>query len=140
MSPPLSTLRVARPTDQLDAIVQMYVDGLGFERLGGFADHDGFDGVMVGHPHLPYHFEFTHEHGVTVGAAPTEEHLLVFYVDDDDEGFAARCAQLLSAGFVERPPHNPYWARQGRTFADVDGYGVVLVQGRWPPAAPTPVS
>jgi catechol 2,3-dioxygenase-like lactoylglutathione lyase family enzyme len=37
-------LRVARPTDHLTEIVQFYRDGLGFEVLYEFDDHDGFDG------------------------------------------------------------------------------------------------
>ena len=34
-------LRVARPTNDLDALVRFYRDGLGFEVLGGFEDHAG---------------------------------------------------------------------------------------------------
>ena len=42
-------LRVARPSDNLDAVVEFYRDGLGFTVLYEFTDHDGFDGVMLGH-------------------------------------------------------------------------------------------
>jgi hypothetical protein len=42
-------LRVARPTDELAAVIRFYRDGLGFEVLFQFQDHDGFDGVMLGH-------------------------------------------------------------------------------------------
>ena len=48
--PPVPTLRIARPTDQLDDVARMYTEGLGFEVLGRFQDHDGFDGVMLGVP------------------------------------------------------------------------------------------
>lgn len=41
-------LRVARPTDNLAAVVRFYRDGLGFDVLSEFKDHDGFDGVMPG--------------------------------------------------------------------------------------------
>jgi len=41
-------LRVARPTDNWVAVVKFYRDGLGFEVLCEFKDHDGFDGVMLG--------------------------------------------------------------------------------------------
>jgi len=54
-------LRVARPTDKLVEVVKFYKDGLGFEVLYQFTDHDGFDGVMLGHKDAPYHLEFTHE-------------------------------------------------------------------------------
>ena len=49
-----AALRVARPTDDLDTVATMYRIGLGFEILGSFADHQGFDGVMLGHPDLAY--------------------------------------------------------------------------------------
>jgi catechol 2,3-dioxygenase-like lactoylglutathione lyase family enzyme len=50
------TLRVARPTDNLDALVPFYRDGLGLEILYRFEDHDGFDGLMFGRLGAPYHF------------------------------------------------------------------------------------
>ena len=50
-------LRVARPTDDLEAVARFYRDGLGFAELYRFADHDGFDGVMLGLPGAPYHLE-----------------------------------------------------------------------------------
>src|SRR5437667_180947 len=40
-------LRVARPSDDLAALVKFYRDGLGFDVLYEFNDHDGFDGVML---------------------------------------------------------------------------------------------
>jgi catechol 2,3-dioxygenase-like lactoylglutathione lyase family enzyme len=43
-------IRIARPTDDIDKLLPFYCDGLGFEVLGRFADHEGFDGVMLGHP------------------------------------------------------------------------------------------
>ena len=36
-------LRVARPSDDLEAVVRFYRDGLGFAVLSEFRDHDGFD-------------------------------------------------------------------------------------------------
>src|SRR5262245_1472198 len=41
-------LRIARPSDDLTALVKFYRDGLGFDALFEFKDHDGFDGVMLG--------------------------------------------------------------------------------------------
>jgi hypothetical protein len=52
-------LRESRPTDDQEAVVRFYRDGLGFTVLGEFADHDGFDGVTLGHPGSAYHLEFT---------------------------------------------------------------------------------
>ena len=47
---PVPILRVARPSDNLEALVRFYRQGLGLEVLYRFADHDGFDGVMLGRP------------------------------------------------------------------------------------------
>lgn len=69
MTPQLK-LRIARPTDHWDALLRFYRDGLGLELLGAFEDHDGFDGMMLGAPDAPYHFEFTRQKGHTVGPAP----------------------------------------------------------------------
>jgi hypothetical protein len=123
-------LRVARPTDHLEAITAMYRDGLGLETLGSFVDHEGFDGVMLGQRGGRYHLEFTHHRGHRVGRAPTQDHLLVLYISDP-AAHAARCEQMRCAGFVEVASYNPYWDRLGRTFEDLDGYRVVLQRAEW---------
>lgn len=43
-----STLRIARPTDNLNELVKMYSQGLGFSILAQFENHEGFDGVILG--------------------------------------------------------------------------------------------
>ena len=127
---PIPKLRVARPTNALAPLVHFYCEGLGLRRLAGFAAHDGFDGVMLGHPRAPYHLEFTRQAGHPVGPAPTAEHLLVFYFPDAAEWQAA-VARLEAAGYGAVPAHNPYWNERGRTFVDPDGYPVVLQQAAW---------
>jgi catechol 2,3-dioxygenase-like lactoylglutathione lyase family enzyme len=125
------TLRVARPTDDLDALVSFYRDGLGLEILFRFEDHDGVDGLMFGRPGAPYHFEFTQVRGHLAGRAPTQDHLVVFYLPDDTTWRAA-VARMRDAGFEPVASFNPYWDRQGVTFEDPDGYRVVLQNARWP--------
>jgi hypothetical protein len=130
MIKPEVVMRVARPTDNLNQISQMYQQGLGFTVLGHFADHEGFDGVILGHSQHPYHLEFTHHRGTTVGLAPTSDNLLVFYIPDADEWQTA-CAALELAGFKLVTSYNPYWDRFGKTFEDVDNYRVVLQNRAW---------
>ncbi len=125
-------LRVARPTDNLTDIVKFYRDGLGFEVLYEFHDHEGFDGVMLGHKESAYHLEFTHKRGHTSGRAPTEDNLLVFYVPDETEWQKA-VQRLESQGYKAVKAFNPYWDKQGKTFEDPDGYRVVLQNARWSP-------
>ena len=123
-------LRVARPTDNLPALLRFYCDGLGLEQLYVFADHDGFSGLMLGHPQAPYHLEFTHQPGHTVGRAPTEDNLLVFYLPDT-AAWQAAVQRMAAAGFAPVPAYNPYWDELGRTYEDPDGYRVVLQRAAW---------
>jgi catechol 2,3-dioxygenase-like lactoylglutathione lyase family enzyme len=124
-------LRVAFGTDRLDEVVAMYRDGLGFEVLGDFDDHDGFDGVMLGHLGSDHHLEFTTHRGEPAGGVPGPDDLLVFYVTDPLEWERA-CERAEGAGFVRVTAVNPYWERSGATYADVDGRRVVLQSGEWP--------
>ncbi len=123
-------LRVARPTDQLDTVVKMYKNGLDLEVIGSFEGHQGFEGVMLGNAGMDYHFEFTHQRGHSVGRAPTEDNLLVFYLPDREE-WETRCEHMEAAGFKPVPSYNPHWDRLGRTFEDPDGYRVVIQNADW---------
>lgn len=125
-----TTLRVARPTDQLDKVVRFYLVGLGLEKLGSFEDHEGFDGVMVGIPGAPYHLEFTHQRGHPVGNAPTKDNLLVFYLPDEGE-WSSAVDRMEAAGYKPVPALNPFWDLNGRTFEDPDGYRIVLQNAAW---------
>ncbi|QDU36887.1 Glyoxalase/Bleomycin resistance protein/Dioxygenase superfamily protein [Maioricimonas rarisocia] len=124
-------LRVARPTDEIDEIVAFYRDGLGFDVLGEFRGHEGFDGVMLGHAGVAYHLEFTRKEGHRAGRAPTEDNLLVFYLPDRDLWRQA-VDRMVACGYEPVPAFNPYWDRQGATFEDPDGYRVVLQNAEWP--------
>lgn len=123
-------LRIARPTDDIAALLPFYRDGLGLQVLGSFKDHAGFDGIMLGHAHGPYHFEFTHQRGHRIGRAPTLDHLIVFYLPGRDE-WAAAVERMGLAGIEPTPSCNPYWDDQGRTYEDADGYRVVLQNAQW---------
>ena len=123
-------LRVARPTDNLQAIADMYQKGLDLEVLSHFEDHDGFDGIMLGNTEMQYHFEFTHHHGHEAGKAPTKDNLLVFYIPGKEQ-WESQCLKMSEAGFKEVPSYNPYWDRAGKTFEDLDGYRVVLQNSDW---------
>ncbi len=126
----IPVLRVARPTDDIERLLPFYRDGLGLALLYRFEDHDGFDGVMLGCEGAPYHFEFTRAHGHTVGKAPTQDNLLVFYLPDEQEWRAA-VKQMESAGFAPTRAFNPYWDRDGVTFEDPDGYRIVFQRAAW---------
>lgn len=125
-------LRVARPTDKLVEVVKFYNDGLGFEVLYQFTDHDGFDGVMLGHKDAAYHLELTHKTDHSCGKAPTQENLLVFYLPDR-EVWQCAVKRLEDHGYKPISSFNPYWDQRGKTFEDPDSYRVVLQNASWPP-------
>ena len=129
-------LRVARPSDDLAALVRFYRDGLGFELLAEFSDHDGFDGMMLGHRGAAYHLEFTRKRGHSAGKAPTQDNLLVFYLPDESE-WAEAVTRLEGCGYEPVKLFNPYWDTHGKTFADPDGYRVVLQNAPWTSGGPT---
>ncbi|PTB45503.1 uncharacterized protein TrAFT101_000948 [Trichoderma asperellum] len=124
-------LRVARPSDNIDALLPFYVDGLGFELLFRFNQHEGFDGIMLGHKGAGYHLEFTAKTGHAAGRAPTQDNLLVFYLPEEKE-YAEAVARMERAGFGAVTSFNPYWDRCGKTFEDADGYRVVLASTESP--------
>ena len=123
-------LRVARPSDNLEAVLRFYQQGLGLSLLGHFEDHEGFDGIMLGREGAPYHLEFTRAHGHVAGRAPTRDNLLVFYLPDKVQWKAA-LQRMREAGFAPVASFNPYWDREGVTFEDPDGYRVVLQNAAW---------
>jgi catechol 2,3-dioxygenase-like lactoylglutathione lyase family enzyme len=125
-------LRVARPTDDLEPLIRFYRDGLGLAVLFSFQDHDGFDGVMLGHPGAPWHLEFTRRAGHPAGRAPTQDNLLVLYLPDRRE-WDRVIRRMDDSGYVAVPSFNPYWDERGVTFEDPDGYRVVLENADWNP-------
>jgi catechol 2,3-dioxygenase-like lactoylglutathione lyase family enzyme len=114
----------------MEEVIRFYRDGLGLQELGSFADHQGFDGVMLGAPNAPYHLEFTQCHGHAAGRAPTQDNLLVFYIPDTDQ-WSSAVDQMKSCGYRPVPSFNPYWDQRGQTFEDPDGYRVVLQNVAW---------
>ena len=129
---PGSHLRIARPSRDLGAAERFWVDGLGLEVL--FRTDETAEGehalLMVGWPGAAWHLELVGDPGGETLAAPTEEDLLVLYVDGDvDEELVGR---LTGAGGTRVAARNPYWDRWGVTIADPDGYRLVLSTRSWP--------
>lgn len=123
-------LRVARHTERLAEVVAFYRDGLGLVELGGFRDHAGYDGVFLEVPGTGTHLELT-SGGAHGTPEPHPESLLVLYLRDR----ATVDAVAARLGAEPVAPANPYWAEHGLTFADPDGFRVVLVPEPWRRAA-----
>jgi catechol 2,3-dioxygenase-like lactoylglutathione lyase family enzyme len=122
-------LRIARHTDRLDEVVAFYRDGIGLPEIGGFRDHDGYDGVFLAIPGTRAHLEFT-TGGTHAAPRPHLETLLVFYLGDT-QTVEATLGRLDVLPVV---PANPYWAEHAVTVEDPDGFRIVLV----PDSADTP--
>jgi catechol 2,3-dioxygenase-like lactoylglutathione lyase family enzyme len=119
-------LRVARHTERLDEVVAFYRDGIGLTEIGGFRDHNGYDGVFLEVPGTGAHLELTAGGGHRA-PAPHPESLLVLYLGDDE---AVRTV-VTRLGVDPVPPANRYWAEHGVTVQDPDGFRIVLVPERW---------
>jgi GNAT superfamily N-acetyltransferase/catechol 2,3-dioxygenase-like lactoylglutathione lyase family enzyme len=126
--PGVTQVRVARHTERLDEVVRFYRDGLGLVELGGFRNHDGYDGVFLAVPGTGAHLELT-TGGSHRPPEPHPESLLVLYLGSE------QALQTIAARLGSDPvaPANPYWAQHGTTFADPDGFHVVLVPDGWQP-------
>lgn len=117
-------LRYARHTDDLKSIQDFYTELLGLELLGGFEDHDHYDGIFLGLPGQDWHLEFTKSN------SPAEHHpdpddLLVFYLNSEEERRAI-LSKASRLGIQVRESQNEYWNRHGSELADPDGFGVIL--------------
>jgi catechol 2,3-dioxygenase-like lactoylglutathione lyase family enzyme len=121
-------LRVARHTERLAELVRFYRDGLGLTPIGGFRDHNGYDGAFLEVPGTGAHLEFT-AGGGHPAPVPHPESLLVLYLGD--ERTVREMVDRLGVDPVI--PANPYWAEHATTIADPDGFHVVLVPERWRP-------
>jgi catechol 2,3-dioxygenase-like lactoylglutathione lyase family enzyme len=121
----VAQVRIARPTDRLEQVVNFYRDGLGLPELYRFANHDGYDGVMLGLPGRSYHLEFTHHRDGSPCPAPSLDNLLVLYIPVA-EHFERMRNRLALLGHRPVEPENPYWVDHSLTFDDPDGWRVVL--------------
>ena len=121
-------IRIARPTLQLDTLVEFYQNALGLHVIGEFKNHQGYDGVMLGLPTTTYHLEFTQHEDKAPLPPPTKEHLLVLYFDNT-AAYQAAVARFEDLGIQAVAPENPYWEGKSKTYEDPDGYRIVLFDG-----------
>src|SRR5260370_14155288 len=104
-------MRIARPVRAIAASLHFYVEVLGLEHLGGFHDHDGYDGAFVGVTGADWHIELTRHSSGLPRPTPTDEDLLVLYLSSGD--VAAAAARLERAGSPPLHHANPYWGIVG---------------------------
>ncbi|GAB3723530.1 VOC family protein [Flavobacterium koreense] len=118
------TFRFARHTNNLEQLKSFYIDILGLELLGGFENHNGYDGVFIGKPNENWHLEFTKSDEI-VTFNFGEEDILVFYPNTKLE-FGLIHNKLLANKIELIKAKNPYWNENGKIILDPDGYRVVI--------------
>lgn len=117
-------LRVARHTNNLEKIEDFYVNILGFERLGGFQNHNNYDGVFIGKTGLDWHFEFTQSE-TKANHKFDEDDITVLYPDTIRK-YNMFLESLLENDIPRITAINPYWNENGQMFQDPDGYRIVI--------------
>ena len=126
------SIRLARPSRDLDAARRFWVDGLGLNVLWetGPEAEGGHALLMLGPRGGSWHLELVADRSAHAEARPGPEDLLVLYLGTDVD--PAVVDRLINCGGVRIAAQNPYWERWGVTILDPDGYRVVLSSRRWP--------
>lgn len=118
------TFHFARDTNDLEQIKSFYIDILGFELLGGFENHNDYDGIFIGKSNENWHLEFTKSEEVVLFDF-NEDDILVFYPNNKIVfDFIMNKIQSKKIEFVEAK--NPYWNENGKMILDPDGYRVLI--------------
>ena len=116
--------RYARHTNNLDNLIEFYQNIIGLERLGGFKDHSGYDGVFLGFPNQDWHMEFTYSND-KANHHPDRDDLIVLYLDSEEE-IQTIIGKAKQAAIIPVTSQNPYWNEKGVELTDPDGFGVML--------------
>lgn len=116
--------RAARHTDNIKKITSFYTEVLGFEILGQFEGHAGYDGIFIGPGGADWHLEFTtsNQH---VEHKYDDDDVLVFYPATLDE-YEDIISRIKVNNIAVVQPRNPYWAKNGVMITDPDGCNVII--------------
>ena len=118
------TFRYARHTNNLEQLKSFYIDVLGLELLGGFENHDGYNGVFIGKQEENWHLEFTQSDEIANHTFDDDD-LLIFYPSSKLE-FEWLQEKLKNHSIQFVKSKNPYWNENGIQFLDPDGFGIVI--------------
>ena len=118
------TFRFARHTNDLEQIKSFYIAILGFELLGTFENHNGYDGVFIGKSNENWHLEFTKTKEV-ISFDFKDDDILVFYPASKTE-FDLLVHKLQSHEIEFIKAKNPYWNENGKMILDPDGYRILI--------------
>jgi catechol 2,3-dioxygenase-like lactoylglutathione lyase family enzyme len=117
-------VRIARHTDDLEKMEAFYIAVLGFERLGGFQNHNHYDGIFIGKPDLDWHFEFTKSES-KANHTFDEDDVFVIYPSSEFE-YKNLMDRILEQNISIITSKNPYWNENGKMIQDPDGFRIVI--------------
>ena len=128
---PHSPIRIARPTADLAAAEAFWVQGVGLSVLWrtDTVSEGQHHLLMVGHPDARWHLELVLDPQLHAAHPPGPEDLLVLYLGAEAD--SAWTERIESHGGRAVAARNPYWDTWGRTYADPDGYLLVLSHRTW---------
>lgn len=116
--------RFARHTNDLNKIKLFYTEILQLEILGGFENHNDYDGIFLGKQNLEWHLEFTQSNEI-VDFNFNEDDILVFYSETITEyDLLIENITKNNISFIESK--NPYWNENGKMILDPDGYHIII--------------
>ena len=118
------TFRYSRHTSDLQRIVKFYTEIVGLERLGGFENHDDYDGLFLRLPGQSWHLEFTSSKSKPNNKFDDDD-ILVFYLNSETEllGVGSR---IEKGKILLEEPKNPYWNKNGIMISDPDGFKIIF--------------
>lgn len=116
--------RFARHTNNLENLKLFYIHILGFELLGGFENHNDYNGIFIGKPNADWHLEFTQSNEI-VAFNYNEDDVLVFYPKEISEyNTLIDTIKKNNINFIKAK--NPYWNENGKMLLDPDGYRIII--------------
>ena len=119
------TFRYARHTTDLQKIEKFYTEIVGLEKLGGFENHNNYNGLFLGHKNSNWHLEFT-----TSTDKPNnkfnEDDILIFYLNSEIE-LAKIKNKIRLRNINLEVPKNPYWVENGIMISDPDSFKVIFL-------------
>lgn len=118
--------RVARHTSDLQKIEAFYTSILGLDVLGKFHDHDGYNGLFLGHKNFDWHLEFT------TSSSPAKhlfdpDDLLVFY-PENQQAYSEILMRIHKYKIEVVSASNPYWNKNATVIQDPDGFFISIVK------------
>ena len=117
-------LRVARHTADLQKIRSFYLDILGFQLLGQFEKHNGYDGIFIGKAGSNWHLEFTASNEKPTHQSD-EDDVIVLYPENKTD-YETLIHKISENHVTFIPSKNPYWNKNGKMIVDPDGFGIII--------------